>query len=453
MAENWPTADEKKVREKPRILAGLTALIIHRTDRDDPFLPTALERLKAIDHPDVQQVAADISRRLEQGFQLFADIPVAAPPRPAAPVAPTKPPEPPEPTEDADVRFTMEGFIAMDIGEALAGWMPAGPGIDAAWTDDWLFFFKDKVLLQSQGSVRIKYSAIGRCVRYDGRSVWAYRTTGEATPELIIVDPKNAHVETITTEHGLPPMPLTSASITVLREGFVCVVGHFDGRAWIGLAAFDPETGARSLRVIHEAREQTVGKNGSAWKNTQTAFPWSRAYTLSGPPAEDGTVPQRVVVERIESSADHPLMIDPATHAVEVLDASTGWISGEAVQHEGAMYWAGTSPKGWRIHRLGFPSLKPEAYPTPIPERTRLFRAGSLIGLQFIHHATPPPDTVWLADDFGGAFRPFRTERTDGMEMTSATYFSSNAYGAVALRGRAWFRVHFKDSAQGDADR
>jgi hypothetical protein len=108
------------------------------------------------------------------------------------------------------------------------------------------------------------------------------------------------------------------------------------------------------------------------------------------------------VVERIESGSDHPLMIDPATHAVDVLDASTGWISDEAVQHEGAMYWAGTSPKGWRIHRLGFPSLKPEAYPTPIPERTRLFRAGSLIGLQFIHHATPPLDTVWLADDFGG---------------------------------------------------
>jgi hypothetical protein len=97
--------------------------------------------------------------------------------------------------------------------------------------------------------------------------------------------------------------------------------------------------------------------------------------------------------------------------------------------------------------------LKPEAYPTPIPERTRLFRAGSLIGLQFIHHATPPLDTVWLADDFGGVFRPFRTQRANGTEMTSATYFSSNAYGAVALRGRAWFRVHFKDSAEGDADR
>jgi hypothetical protein len=398
MAENWPTTDEKNVREKPRIRSGLTALIIHGTDRDDPFLPTALERLKASDHPDVQQVAADIARRLEQGFQLFADIPVAAPQRPAAP-GPTKPPEP---TEDADVRFTMEGFITMDVGEALAGWMPAGPGIDAVWTDDWLFFFKDKVLLQPQGSVRIKYSPLGRCVRYDGRSVWAYRTTAEATPELIVVDPKNAHVETITTEHGLPPMPLTYASITVLREGSVCVVGHFDGRAWIGLASFDPETGARSLRVIHEALEQTVGKKGSAWKNTKTAFPWSRVYTLTGPPAEDGASPQRVVVERIESGSDHPLMIDPATHAVDVLDASTGWISDEAVQHEGAMYWAGTSPKGWRIHRLGFPSLKPEAYPTPIPERTRLFRAGSLIGLQFIHHATPPLDTVWLADDFGG---------------------------------------------------
>jgi hypothetical protein len=64
-----------------------------------------------------------------------------------------------------------------------------------------------------------------------------------------------------------------------------------------------------------------------------------------------------------------------------------------------------------------------------------------------------PLDTVWLADDFGGAFRPFRTERANGMEMTSVKYFSSSAYGAVALRGRAWFSVHFQESADGDADR
>lgn len=37
--------------------------------------------------------------------------------------------------------------------------------------------------------------------------------------------------------------------------------------------------------------------------------------------------------------------------------------------------------------------------------------------------------------------------------MTSVKYFSSNAYGAVALRGRAWFSVHFQESADGDADR
>jgi hypothetical protein len=449
MAENWPVTDEKNVRAKRGSASRLTGLIIHRIDRDDPFLPTALERLKAIDNPDVQQVASDIARRLEQGLNLFADIPLADAKRPAAP---TTPPKPPDSNEDADIQFTMEGYIGLELAEGLAGWMPAGPGIDAAWTDDWLFFFKDKVPPQRKDLVRIKHSVLGRCVCYDGRSVWAYRTTAEGKSELIVVDPKSAHVEAITPEHGLPPMPLTTASITALREGSACVVGHFDGRAWIGLASFDPTSGKRSFRVIHEALEQTVGKQGSAWRSPKTAFEWSKVYTLSGPPAADGTVPQRIVVERAAEGADHPLLIDPATDAVEVLEASTGWISGEAVQHEGAMYWAGKAPKGWRIHRLGFPSLKPEPYSHPIPERTRLFHAGSLIGLQSIHPMVTP-DTVWLADGFGEAFRPFRTARYKGTEMNSVKYFSSSAFGLVALRGQAWFSVHVKRPAKGDSAR
>jgi hypothetical protein len=63
------------------------------------------------------------------------------------------------------------------------------------------------------------------------------------------------------------------------------------------------------------------------------------------------------------------------------------------------------------------------------------------------------PDTVWLADGFGEAFRPFRTARYKGTEMNSVKYFSSSAFGLVALRGQAWFSVHVKRPAKGDSAR
>lgn len=444
MAEQWPSVNDKKVMEKRASRSRLTGLVIHRIKREDPFLSTALERLKAIDNPDVQQVAADITRRREQGLNLFADIPLVDSSRPPPP---TPQPKLPESKDDADIRFKMEGYLDLGIAEELEGWMPAGPGVDAAWANDWLLFFKDKTPPQRKDLIRIRCSFFGDCVRYDGRFVWACRTAEGRKPELMIVDPVSAHVETITAEHGLPTLPLSSVSITVLREGAVCVVGHFDGRAWIGLASFDPATGKRSFSVIHEALEQTVGTQGSAWRSTKTAFDWSNVYTLSGPPAGDGTIPQRVVVERRDSGAEHPLIIDPATRTVEVLEQSTGWISGKAVQAEGAMYWAGQTPKGWRIHRLGFPLLKPEVYAMPLPDRTRLFRAGSLIGLQSIH-AMATPDTIWLADDFSGTFRKIRTGRLGGKtDMNDAKFFPSSSFGTVAIRGRAWSSVHFNESA------
>lgn len=439
IAENWLSTDKNGAS-----LSHLTGTILFDVNRDDPFLPKALKRLNAINNSEVQHVAGAIARRLEQGFQLFADIPIDRKPQ-AAPAQPK-----PTAVADPDIRFAMKGYTSLEPGEELAGWMPAGRGIDVAWTDDWLFFLRDKGQILRKDCVRIKYSVVGRCVCYDGRHVWAYRTAEGGKPELLVVDPATAHVETITAEHGLPPMALALASITALREGFVCVVGNFDGRAWIGLATFDPATGKRSLQVIHEALEQTVGKKGSAWKSTKTAFEWSKVYMLSGPPATDGTVPQRVFIDRFDSGNEHPLLVDPATHQVEVFESSKIWFSNDAVQHEGAMYWAGATPSGWRIHRFGFPTLKPEAYSQPIPEGTQLFRAGKLIGLQATHSQVSP-DTIWVADHFSGQFRTIRLGRCEGLDMNSAKFCASEHFGTVAVRGRAWFEMHVEESAKADA--
>lgn len=428
VAEHWPS--NEKI---PANRVWLQGLLTNNTRPDDPSVPTALKRLKTIDNPVVQQVVADMARRLESGFELYADIPRVVPP--------TSGPEPLKPVENPEVTF-----VALDWNRlptiGAEGWMPVGPGIDAMWGTDRLYILKEKYPSRHQDGIKVKVETLGREVSFDGRFVWAYRVSEEGKPEVIVVDPVNAHVETITAEHGLPPMPLSTASITGLHAGAACVVGHFDGRAWIGLASFDPATGKRSLSVIHEALEQPVGKLDGAWKNAKTAFEFSRAHTLSGPPGEDGSVPQRVFIDRLRTGAGHPLLVDPATRKVEVLESSTVWISGDPFLHDGAMYWAGRTPAGYKVHRLGFPSLKVEVYDQAVPQESRLFIVGKQFGLMSRDRV------VWIADDIKGPFRALRTEHLEGQLFGPPVFFISQHFGTIVDSQRGLFTVHIQESAK-----
>jgi hypothetical protein len=267
------------------------------------------------------------------------------------------------------------GFYAVD----LAGWCPAGPGIDAVWNNHFLFLMKSKGTLTPITRIRTH----GVC--YDGKYIWAaapepgLAPPGNPNPapssdlRLLVIDPVTESVRVIDTPAGMAPIRsfvdgygATDFLVAPIAPGRVCVAGDF-GRTWIATASIDAQ-GASSFHVIFEAREQNDYTQGG-WQNPHLAFTPVYMVTLKDTRSAGAAAPPvRVLVGREgdqNTTIDyHPLIVDPDKGAVSVLSDSM-WVHPNAPTiwvQDGSAYWTDYSLEDRQpaLFRMGFPSLRRE---------------------------------------------------------------------------------------------
>ena len=205
---------------------------------------------------------------------------------------------------------------------------------------------------------------------FDGQFAWVPIHPPGKPARLLVIDAENETVDEFTAADGLPTdLEATTSSATLmaaaLAPGKALLAGSF-GKAWIGIATIDKEKG-KSLKLIHEARDQPVREDRFQWKTTTLTFEPLYLYRLSG--KVDGREIQRVLVGRNAQALEprnHPLIVDPESGAVDVVQEPmrlppAAWF----VEHGGALYWTISSErnKTWSVTlwRRALPDLKSES--------------------------------------------------------------------------------------------
>lgn len=182
---------------------------------------------------------------------------------------------------------------------------------------------------------------------YDGKYVWA------AQKELLlIIDPKNGLVDTVSHDDGLLPGTMKVAPVA---PGSVCVIGYF-GRTWCANVCYS-EAGDKSVEVFHKA----ALPKGDAL-NPQVVFEPKVMVSLYDSSKPDCRV---VLVIRKKSQSGYPLLIDPVKRTVQVLPISINLIDRHSyTMHEGAFYWCDQPesyiPFKMRLCRLATPGFHKE---------------------------------------------------------------------------------------------
>jgi len=338
-----------------------------------------LEQLAMISDPAVQKA-------VEQQRQMLARTAAAVAPRPAPAVSPAPAAaKPPTPDPNAQIVFTplslpwktlLDGPETREVCELL---LPLGKAGD-------LFCYRGQVLLSKkkgdykliwEGSQNLMFrhmtsAGYGPSLAcFDGKYAWVPLVDPGKPSRLLVIDPATEKVAEVTAKEGLPgdasvgsSNPLLGA--TALSPGKVLLAGSF-GRAWLGVATFDPDKGT-AVKIIHEARDLPVMGERDQHLSATLAFDPTWLFTLSGK-SEGGKATQKVLVGRYASSASivpFPLIVDPESGKVDVIAAPLAASSEiRPTASGGAVYW--TMPwnlnaaGGQEIWRLSLPELKPQS--------------------------------------------------------------------------------------------
>ena len=254
-----------------------------------------------------------------------------APRTPVVPLRPeTIPPDPNAPSPEGIVLRP----VALDFGThrpgSLVGWLAAGPATDVLWTDEALYLMTEK------GKPRLAWQPVGLArkgrfssVSFDGKYVWLTYSAPDS-PMLVVLDPASGRVWDASKAEGLPRPPVrkdggapetgpggSALMACGVEDGRACLSGWFAGRGWVGLATFDRDAGAVSVKVTHEAREvaerDEKAQDKEAWRKTTYGFQPAFLGLLAGPPGPDGKPARRVLLVRSapypSGLSEHPLVL------------------------------------------------------------------------------------------------------------------------------------------------
>lgn len=287
---------------------------------------------------------------------------------------------------------------------------------------------------------------------YDGRFAWVPATMYGQPPRLLIVDPETEKVVEFTAADGLPHEALSESSrssigATPLAAGKVLLAGSF-GKSWLAIATFDPEKG-KSLKIIHEARDQRVLDDRLQWRSTTLAFDPTYLFTLSGKDDEGKSI-QRVLVGRF--SQRNPLVVDPEREAVEVLETSLDGASSFVIR-DGALYWAAPDLRKLilgteviEVWKLAVPELRKEL----VGRHDLGTRRDRKFSLALEDDRTILVADQWyVADSLEETLRPLRGKLT-GAKYHRRRPIRTNHHGWVLHGGYPQmqvFTVEFKDES------
>jgi hypothetical protein len=379
--KDYPQAE---ARIQQYVLSGLSIMTGWSPEDDERFL----KQVESIDHPAI--AAAVRNAREQLARQAETRRPRVITP-PAAIRSPA--PQPPQPPSDGDVQIVFKQLALpwknMPQASRCDLYLAVGPDMDLFGASGQMLLMKKKgearPIWQGDFGLSFRNFATPPSACYDGKYAWIPATFPLKLPQLLVVDPQSGKVDEVTKEHGLPegPVPVgfqPMLAAAPLAPGKALLVGTF-GQTWLAIATFDPDKGP-SLKVIHECVEQAVGDDEAQWRSSKVAFAPHYVVTLSGKLENSEKVEQRVLVgRRAEGTvALHPLIVNPETNHVDVLEADyRAFAAGQPIVAEGAMYVSIPSQKGHSIWRAGFPDFRPEMI-ADIPVKGTSFN--SAIGME-----------------------------------------------------------------------
>jgi hypothetical protein len=342
--------------------------------------PTAREYLQKLCHdprPEVRSAGERITKEVEA--QLVSLEGSQPDPKISANVH-GEPPLPPAPVQAVmrPVRLTYplkDGRTALVT--SLDGCQRVEENTDIVWTDNRLFYLREKGLLKPAYFFPPQANRfVATC--FDGRYFWMIVANDPDTvPFLIVIDPQEKRMWKLTDAGGFPavhPIKTTTNggyqrfAMVALEPGKVCIAGYF-GRSWIATVQFDAQrTSSFETRILHEAREQSDGLDAEVGLRTDVAFVPEEMYLL-GSSVGGKADQQRVLVWRDFPHVgrdSRPLVVDVAQNRVTVIDKPV-FIKGERRTSlqvcNGSLYFIKRQteePRSIDLVRVGYPSLRQE---------------------------------------------------------------------------------------------
>lgn len=373
---------------------------------ETPEYARFLDAIAALPNEKVKEAVADQRIRIAS---------LNRPRKPSKAARPDGLTETPAKTEPPDVRFEPLQLTRTDIRpikstysinhSPLRGCMPCGQGLDVFWA------LRDVFLMRTPGELRRVCVTNGEYVGrknlcFDGKYLWIL--TQEPGVGVYVVDPASEKVWTLSAANGLPKRPRVVAP---LEAGRVFMSGAFGPqkhkysttglapvtRSWCALVEFDG-AGNAAVDVFHEARialhyERDASAPSAIGKEfvmggrddragLEHAFVPGKAIVVTDPASRE----QRILLTRAGGRSYRPLIIDPDTRKITLLDGPRPSLSQSCIRG-GAVYWVGHS-KFWGVGqlglwRVGFPNWKTELVTADVPEtglpvllRDRLFLFG-----------------------------------------------------------------------------
>lgn len=352
----------------------------------------------------------------EDGVKRLCELrDMARNPRVPAPVKPKPSPTPPTPAKDPEIRFQPLPLTAVDTNGRRTslpyrfwGWIPCGKEVDAIWGPKELYLMKTRdVLTLVFRSPDQFFNFIGVC--YDGKYLWlpaahkkvqADGSTPVVDPYLLVIDPATSERWEFTAKDGLPDM--SGIVSTPVRQGTICIVSSTD-RTWCAFISLGPD-GKKAVDIFHEARLQPDRKLKPAEAALEPKLAFRPNFIgLLGSGAES-----RIIVGRsFDDLPCYPLLIDPATRAVSVVQADIPMhlLQDSFTAHDGALYWVGRLNAGEqsdRVMRIALPDMNS----TPVsPSFPGLFFDTVLFDEQQVYVLGSSPGQWWIADKVEGPFR------------------------------------------------
>ena len=345
----------------------------------------------------------------------------------------------------------------------LAGCLPAGDGVDVFWSP---FIGARVCLLKGGGRWITVFSKPNGAVKlgtpcYDGHYVWVPILQPGGVkfepPSLIVIDPLSERTWEVSAKDGLP-FPAADGrtmgghatlAVAPLAPGKVLAAGSF-GPAWLATVNFEPESGA-SVKVIHEARVVSDPGNLDLWKSKTMAFQSYGMNLVSAKPVAGGPGGRRVLIHRINRwSYGHPLLFDPETLAVEVVqEVVNPVVHTSGVARNGVIYWLETvatrtieEKTTASLMRIGLPDFKPAVVADRVYEGTNRNLGLAFDGDQPIVIG----DDIWAEDAPGAGFRRLRAEIPESKVPGDPILARSQHLGLLLLRESAKpYQVQFSD--------
>ncbi|MFN0198961.1 MAG: hypothetical protein ACKVT0_19615 [Planctomycetaceae bacterium] len=340
------------------------------------------------------------------------------------------------------------------------GWLATEAGFDVVCSGNSLFLMRERGKLRRVWTAdsinsyisRTEHNAAQSDFCYDGRYVWFTFTERLKDGRLFLCDPESEKVHELTAKHGLPnpnegktdvQRVYQKLSLAPVGPGKIMLAGYF-GRAWIAMVTYDEENDGE-VKVFHEAVEVEDRADADQWRSNLIRF--SPSYMRALNVYDDGLNldSRKILIYRgaeHPDAGDHPLVIDPETFNVEVMEQRI--LSGFNFDvRNGIIYMVYPAPPNYEslaLFRVGLPG------PTVEPILPVKFSGHVVADKEKIHivgkqwwiadleekTVTPAGPVPWIYNS-SFAVDYSKIEIFDGVKIQLDFLARSNHYGIIAV--------------------